>query len=46
VNVRYRGLKRNTVQLNTLFALAILWRVRKKLAILGGNFRAQGSIAA
>lgn len=28
---RYRGLKKNTVQLTTLFALSNLWRVRSKL---------------
>ena len=30
VKVRYRGLKKNTAQLHTLFALANLWMVRKK----------------
>ena len=32
VKVRYRGLKKNTQQLMTLFALSNLWRVRGKLA--------------
>ena len=31
VKVRYRGLKKNTAQLVTLFALANVWMVRKKL---------------
>ena len=31
VKVRYRGLKKNTAQIVTLFALANLWMVRKKL---------------
>jgi len=31
VNVRYRGLKKNTAQLFTLFALSNLWMVRDKL---------------
>jgi len=34
--VRYRGLKKNTAQLVTLFALSNLWMVRKKLEILAG----------
>jgi IS5 family transposase len=34
VKVRYRGLKKNTAQLTTLFALSNLWMVRKKLAPL------------
>jgi IS5 family transposase len=29
--VRYRGLAKNTAQLHTLFALANLWLVRRKL---------------
>jgi transposase, IS5 family len=36
VKVRYRGLKKNTAQLKTLFALSNLWMVRGKLAALGG----------
>ncbi|MDB0574126.1 transposase, partial [Ralstonia solanacearum] len=31
--VRYRGLKKNTAQLMTLFALSNLWMVRGKLGI-------------
>ena len=31
VKVRYRGLKKNTAQLLTLFALSDLWMVRSKL---------------
>lgn len=31
VKVRYRGLAKNTAQLHTLFALANLWLVRRKL---------------
>lgn len=31
IKVRYRGLKKNTAQLNTLFALSNLWMVRSKL---------------
>ena len=31
VKVRYRGLKKNTQQLFTLFALSNLWMVRAKL---------------
>jgi IS5 family transposase len=37
VKVRYRGLRKNTAQLNTLFALANLWMARKKLSILDGQ---------
>jgi len=39
VKVRYRGLKKNTAQLTTLFALSNLWMVRKALA-LDGEVRA------
>jgi len=35
VKVRYRGLKKNTAQLFTLFALSNLWMVRKKLMGVG-----------
>ena len=31
VKVRYRGLKKNTAQLTTLFALSNLWMARDKL---------------
>jgi IS5 family transposase len=41
VKVRYRGLKKNTAQLSTLFALANLWMARKKLDILDGLVRPQ-----
>jgi IS5 family transposase len=46
VKVRYRGLKKNTAQLNTLFALANLWMVRKTLAVLDGKVRLKAAIAA
>ena len=39
VKVRYRGLKKNTAQLNTLFALANLWMARKKLDVLDAQIR-------
>ena len=32
VKVRYRGLAKNTAQLYTLFALANVWLMRKRLA--------------
>lgn len=35
VKVRYRGLKKNTAQLVTLFALSNLWMVRRKLMVTG-----------
>lgn len=35
VKVRYRGLAKNTAQLHTLFALANLWLVRRKLMGVG-----------
>jgi IS5 family transposase len=41
VKVRYRGLKKNTAQLKTLFALANLWMGRKKLDLLDGLVRPQ-----
>ena len=34
VKVRYRGLKKNTAQLHTLFALSNLWMVRHKLLVV------------
>ena len=46
VKVRYRGLKKNTAQLNTLFALVNLWMARKKLDILDGPVRQKTAIAA
>lgn len=36
VKVRHRGLKKNTLQLTTLFALSNLWMVRKKLLGMQG----------
>jgi len=39
VKVRYRGLKKNTAQLMTLFALSNLWMVRWKLLVLDGQIR-------
>jgi len=45
VKVRYRGLKKNTAQLHTLFALANLWMVRKALAVLDGKVRPKTAIA-
>jgi IS5 family transposase len=44
VKVRYRGLMKNTAQLHTLFALANLWMVRKKLKVLDGKVRRQTAI--
>ena len=37
--VRYRGLKKNTGQIVTLFALADLWLARKRLLPLVGEVR-------
>ena len=39
VKVRYRGLKKNTGQIVTLFALANLWLARKRLLTLVGEVR-------
>jgi transposase, IS5 family len=39
VKVRYRGLKKNTAQLTTLFALSNLWMVRHVLLALDGQIR-------
>ncbi len=39
VKFRYRGLKKNTAQLNTLFALANLWTARKRLDTWDGQVR-------
>jgi len=36
VKVRYRGLKKNTAQLTTLFALSNLWMIRGKLMQMQG----------
>ena len=35
VKVRYRGLKKNTLQIVTLFALGNLWMARHKLLAMG-----------
>jgi IS5 family transposase len=35
VKVRYRGLKKNTAQIVTLFALSNLWMARHKLLAMG-----------
>jgi transposase, IS5 family len=45
-NVRYRGLKKNTAQLTTLFALSNLWMARRKLLVLDGQLRAKTVTAA
>jgi len=36
VKVRYRGLKKNTLQLKTLFALSNLWKARHQLMAVQG----------
>ena len=41
VKVRYRGLKKNTAQLMTLFALSNLWMARRALGVLDGQVRPQ-----
>ena len=41
VKVRYRGLKKNTAQLFTLFALLSLWVVRGNLMGVGGCVRSE-----
>ena len=46
VKVRYRGLKKNTAQLSTLFALSNLWMARKALLVLDGQLRPQRATAA
>jgi len=46
VKVRYRGLKKNTAQLVTLFALSNLWMARKTLNVLDGKVRLQTARAA
>ena len=43
VKVRYRGLKKNTAQIVTLFALANLWMARHKLMNSMGQVRVQGA---
>jgi transposase, IS5 family len=46
VKVRYRGLKKNTAQLHTLFALSNLWMARTKLLVLDGQLRPHTAKAA
>jgi IS5 family transposase len=46
VKVRYRGLKKNTAQLRTLFALSNLWMARAKLLVLDGLVRPKAANAA
>ena len=41
VKVRYRGMKKNTAQLKTLFTLSNIWMARKKLMALDGAVRLQ-----
>ncbi|MDP3231112.1 MAG: IS5 family transposase [Acidovorax sp.] len=41
VKVRYRGLKKNTLQIKTLFALSNLWMVRHQLLAAQGSVRLQ-----
>lgn len=43
VKVRYRGLKKNTAQIVTLFALSNLWMARHKLLTSQGQVRVQGA---
>ena len=43
--VRYRGLKKNTAQLITLFALSNLWMVRRKVQVLDGQVRPKQALA-
>ena len=43
VKVRYRGLKKNTAQIITLFALSNLWMARHKLLTCMGQVRVQGA---
>lgn len=43
VKVRYRGLKKNTAQIITLFALSNLWMVRAKLMAVQGRVRPKRS---
>ncbi len=44
--VRYRGLKKNTGQLITLFALSNLWMVRRKLRVLDGQVRPKHALVS
>ena len=43
VKVCYRGLKKNTAQIVTLFALPNLWMARHKLMACKGQVRVQGA---
>ena len=43
VKVRYRGLKKNTAQIVTLFALSNLWMARHTLLQCMGQVRVQGA---
>ncbi len=43
MNVRYRGLKKNTAQIVTLFALSNLWMARHTLRVILGQVRVQGA---
>lgn len=44
--VRYRGLKKNTAQLMTLFALSNLWMARRRLLLLDGQVRPKAANAS
>ena len=46
MKVRYRGMAKNTAQLETLFALANLWMARKQLLVLDGQVRPMKTKAA
>jgi len=46
VKVPYRGLRKNTAQLMTLFALSNLWMARKKHQAMYGHVRPQTANAA
>ena len=45
IKVRYRGLKKNTPQLSTLFAVSNLWMARARLLILDGQVRPKAANA-
>lgn len=46
MKVRFKGLAKNTAQVVTLFALANLWRARKKLLAMTGALRPQLAVGA
>jgi IS5 family transposase len=46
LKVRYRGLRKNTAQLTTMFALSNLWMARRKLLALDGQVRPLAANAA